>query len=92
MENSGGGGGRDRRPCNDLTATVTFLISARFNYTVDEEVLAHSPSRPTPVALLGASISPSVDSFRGSPSLVPLAEPISARRTLDTADPVSRPN
>lgn len=24
-------------PCNDLTAVVTFLISARFNYTVDEE-------------------------------------------------------
>lgn len=40
------GSGRDRRPCNDLTAMVTFLISARFNYTVDEEVLAFPPSLP----------------------------------------------
>lgn len=34
----GGGGGMGvGGPCNDLTAVVTFLISARFNYTVDEE-------------------------------------------------------
>lgn len=55
------GGGRDRRPCNDLTAMVTFLISARFNYTVDEEVLAHPSSRPRP---LFWCFNLPVDSFR----------------------------
>ncbi|TGZ53853.1 hypothetical protein DBV15_01839 [Temnothorax longispinosus] len=59
-------GGRDRRPCNDLTAMVTFLISARFNYTVDEEVLARPPSpapAPAPAALFWCFNLP-VDSFR----------------------------
>lgn len=55
------GGRRDRRPCNDLTAMVTFLISARFNYTVDEEVLARPPSRPRP---LFWCFNLPVDSFR----------------------------
>jgi len=51
--------GRDRRPCNDLTAMVTFLISARFNYTVDEEVLA-----PTLPHSLFWCFNLPVDSFR----------------------------
>ncbi|KYN05585.1 hypothetical protein ALC62_03503 [Cyphomyrmex costatus] len=58
-------GGRDWRPCNDLTAMVTFLISARFNYTVDEEVLAHPPA---PSRSSGASIS--LSTRFGSPSLL----------------------
>jgi len=75
------------RPCNDLTAMVTFLISARFNYTVDEEVLAHPPA---PGRSSGASIS--LSTRFGSPSLLPPDEPTSSRWALDTADPVSRPN
>lgn len=68
------GGERDWRPCNDLTAMVTFLISARFNYTVDEEVLAHPPA---PGRSSGASIS--LSTRFGSPSLLPPDEPISSR-------------
>lgn len=84
------GGGRDWRPCNDLTAMVTFLISARFNYTVDEEVLARSPSRSRP---LFSCFNLPVDSFRFtlSSSSSP-ASPSPPRWALDAADPVSRPN
>lgn len=35
-------------PCNDLTAVVTFLISARFNYTVDEEGARPPPLHGSP--------------------------------------------
>lgn len=82
-------GRRDRRPCNDLTAMVTFLISARFNYTVDEEVLARPPFRPRP--LFWCFNLPESTRF-GSPSLLSSNESISSRRALDAADPVSRPN
>lgn len=30
-------GGDLEGPCNDLTVVATFLISARFNYTVDDK-------------------------------------------------------
>lgn len=44
-------------PCNDLTAVVTFLISARFNYTVDEEG-AHSLLPPLELLQARARIPP----------------------------------
>lgn len=44
-------------PCNDLTAVVTFLISARFNYTVEEEG-AHSLLPPLELLQARARIPP----------------------------------
>lgn len=52
-----GGGRVNGGPCNDLTAVVTFLISARFNYTVDEEG-AHSLLPPLELLQARARIPP----------------------------------
>jgi len=65
---------------------VTFLISARFNYTVDEEVLPHPSFHPTtPGRPSAASIS--LSTRFGLLSLLPLAKPISSRQVLNIANP-----